>query len=309
MSAEVVCIGTTLVDELFFCSEKVIVGTSNPAAFKRTIGGVMSNIVQHLNSLNVSLEFITVLGNDTNGLWISNFFKEKNISIKHSLIVSDATGKYIAIHNEDGSLHTAACFDEGYRYITPDFLESKSEVLKSARFIVCDTNINAASIQWLINFSRRHEVNFIIEPVSVIKARKLSDLNVEGLYMLTPNEDELLSLSTSPEQDHSAVIKMLLDKGVMNIWVRKGSNGSELFQPSQSHSLPVPIISVKDSTGAGDAALAAWIWAQLKQYDVKICMEYGHSLALEVLQQEGAVLEDLTEAELQIFKEKYYPNV
>lgn len=308
MPTDVVCIGTTLIDELFFCTDNVVMGTSNPARIKKTIGGVMGNIAQHLQLLNVNVDFITVLGNDPESKWIASYFFEKNINLLHSLKVDDVTGKYVAIHDNEGFLQVAACYDESYHYLTIDFLKEKTELLKTAHFIVCDTNISAEVIEWLLAFCNGNGNKLIIEPVSVLKAQKLSNLNLKGLFMVTPNEDELPSLCMNPFNEYDHNIDNLLSKGIQNIWLRRGSKGSVIYNSSGHFQLPATPIEIQDTTGAGDAALAAWIWASLHQFNPTECLAFAHSLAFEVLQQEGAVLFSLNENKLAFFKEKYYPN-
>ena len=308
MPTDVLCIGTTLIDELFFCNNKVIQGTSNPAKIKRTVGGVMSNIVQHLKLLNVNVDFITVLGNDSDAQFIEDYFFEKKISLEHSIKVPHPSGKYVAIHHNDGSLYTAACNDEAYKYLTADFLQTKEGLFRSAKFVVCDTNINSEAIQWLINCCNRNGNKLIIEPVSVLKAQKLLKVNKQGLFMITPNEDELQSLSSDLYADQNKIIKNLISSGLKNVWLRKGIEGSAIYNSSEFFGLPAVQINVKDTTGAGDSALAAWIWATLHLYKNSDAMAFAHSLAFEVLQQEGAVLTTLNENLLINLKEKYYPN-
>ena len=126
--------------------------------------------------------------------------------------------------------------------------------------------------------------------------------------MITPNEDELQSLSSDLYADQNKIIKNLISSGLKNVWLRKGIEGSAIYNSSEFFGLPAVQINVKDTTGAGDSALAAWIWATLHLYKNSDAMAFAHSLAFEVLQQEGAVLTTLNENLLINLKEKYYPN-
>lgn len=293
MNYKVVCIGAALVDELYFCKEPVIVGTSNPASVNKFVGGVMSNISQHLSLLDIEAHYITVFGNDSEAGWMIQHLNKKHISTKDSKFIEGSSGKYTSIQNNDGSLFTAVCVDICEQHLTPEHFESKEELLLSAELILTDTNIPIETIIWLIDFCRKNHKKLIIEPVSVVKARKLIHLDLNGVFMITPNEDEARSICNLDSDDIDSLGNHLMRKGVENVWIRCGSRGSSLYSNEQKTLVSVPRINVVDSTGAGDSALAAWVFAFINKYPLQKSIETAHSLAFEVLQQRGAVCENL----------------
>lgn len=308
MSDKIVCIGSVLIDELYFCNEIVIAGTSNPAISMKSLGGVITNIAQHLALLETDVELITVIGNDTDGQWIKNELSQSRIKIDHSLHVNDNTGKYVSILNNDGSLFTAACVDVAETYLSPTFLESKQEVLSAATILIADANISTQTLQWLINYADLNQIPLIIEPVSVAKARKLAELDLRNVFMLTPNEDELFSLCRQHQVSATHAIQELLSGGVQHVWLRKGSNGSVLYSKNETIAVEAKNIAIVDTTGAGDAALAAWVVGFVKKYHLKKCLQLGHSLAFEVLQVKGAVYKNIHFESLLESLNKYYPD-
>lgn len=125
--------------------------------------------------------------------------------------------------------------------------------------------------------------------------------------MITPNEDELPSLSIN----HSSIehtIQELLNRGLEHLWLRKGANGSEIISLTSRYSLPSATVPVKDITGAGDAALAAWIAAYCLGMTAKQCMLAAHAMAANVIQVSGAV--DHTASQKKLFDsiKTYFPN-
>ena len=306
MNKSVLCIGATLVDELYFCEQNCIPHTSNPAAKTTSIGGVISNIAQHLGVLQIRPSLITALGTDTDAEYIAKNLNKKGITLDQSVLANDSTGKYVSIMNPDGNLVVAVCQDISSKYLTPTFFESKTDFIKEFDLVIMDTNIPKASIQWLIDFTKMNQQKLIIEPVSVAKASKLATLNLEGVFMITPNEDELKAIANIDTTNESAMAKSLFRRGVQQVWIRKGNQGSVICTPNQSLALGVPKISISDSTGAGDAALAAWIFGYLNHENELTCLQLAHALALEVLQIKGAVLEHLNSENLYRIKNTYY---
>ncbi|CAN5877484.1 winged helix-turn-helix transcriptional regulator [soil metagenome] len=308
MSSPVICVGATLVDELFFCEEKTVAATSNPAVLKRYAGGVIRNIAHQLALLEVPVQLITVLGNDADGEWLIADCARIGIGIDALLRVNDSTGKYASILDADGSLYAAACTDPCGKYLDATMLQQQKKLLLTAAMIIADTNIPAAALEWLAVFCKQYAIPLLVEPVSVAKARKLAGISIDGIFMLTPNEDELVSLCAGGHKTTADCVAELVQRGVQYVWLRKGENGSVIFHAQGTITLHVPSIKITDSTGAGDAALAGWVAARYYGMNGEVCLKAGHALALEVLQSGGAVLKNLTKEHLFHSIKKYYPD-
>lgn len=305
MSKSVICIGATLIDELYFCKETIIVASSNPAQKTSSIGGVISNIVQHLALLDVNPSIITAIGNDADGSHIQQNFKKIGIEFSES-IVEGVTGKYVSILNSDGNLYVSVCEDNCSNLISVDFLESKADYIKTFDIIIIDTNLDKQTIQWIITFANTHHKLLIIEPVSVSKASKLNSLDLNGVFMITPNFEELEVISNTGSQDEKEFINNLIERGIKNIWLRKGAKGSVMYNSQKVIVLSVPSISIIDSTGAGDAALAGWVFGFVNDDDELSCLQLGHTLALEILKIKGTVDLSLNSESIYKIKKTYY---
>lgn len=308
MSFPVICIGAALVDELFFCTEKTVAASSNPATLKRFAGGVVRNIASQLAMLDIPVQLITVLGNDPDGEWLMNDCVTSGIGMKGVLRVADQTGKYVSILDKGGALYAAVCADPCGQYLTPLFLQQQIELLVTAAMIVTDTNMEEATLCWLIAFSKEHKIPLFIEPVSVSKAKKLACIDISAVFMITPNEDELSSLCKEAEQFADSYIDTLLKRGVKNIWLRKAANGSTIFNKQGKLDLHAPLINITDSTGAGDAALAGWIAAYYLGLEPIDCLRAGHAMAIEVLQVHGAAVSGFSQKKLFNSIKKYFPD-
>ena len=308
MTSSVICIGAAMIDELFFCQQKAIVATSNPASMQIAAGGVVGNISQHLGLLNIPVHFITAVGNDADGEWLEKLCKKRGVSTENFLKVDEPTGKYISILQPDGSLFTAACADISGKYLTPELLHHHEAILSTASFIICDTNITTETIGWLSKFCVQKNIKLIIEPVSVEKAKKISTIDLHGIYMLTPNEDELPSLCINSYKDSEHCIEELLQRGAKYVWLRKGKRGSELYSTNERLHLDTVDIQMIDSTGAGDAALAGWVASHLQGWSNRRSLQAAHTMAYEVLQVKGAIIETLTKNSFSQLIQKYYPD-
>lgn len=304
----IVCIGASLVDETFRLKGRPLTGTSNPATLYRAAGGVSRNIAHHLALLGNRVKLITHFGNDADGEWLSGECLKAGIDLNDAIRNHEPTGKFTALLSPEGDLFTGAVSCRFEEMVSPAFLEEKTAILKSASLLLIDTNLSAASLSWMLDFSRREKIPCAVEPVSVPKAARLKEANLSGVLLLTPNLDELSVLSGMEQSgDLRPQVKEMLGRGLKYLWVRKGKSGSGLYSATEAIELPAPVTEVVDTTGAGDAALAGFIHAWLQHCSPERCVVYGHAMAALILRVQGAVHENLNPQMLEDAVKNYKP--
>ena len=307
MAGPIVCIGGSFVDELFHTREEILYGSTNVATVKKAAGGVGRNIAHQLALLEVPVELISVFGNDQDGDWLKKICSDAGIKFDASITIEDSTGKYIGIIDKEGSLYTAFLTNQVNRWLSPEHLELRKELLRTASWLLADTNIPAETIDWLLQFSRHAGIPLIIEPVSVPPAKKLMKTNLSGLYAITPNEDELPALCSEIALTTSQQVDELLSRGVQVIWLHHGKEGSVLYSREQTIKLPATPVDVIDCTGAGDASVAGFLLGKYLGKEDLDCLKLAHTLSSEVLKVDGAVPENLSQQKLLSLVSKYYP--
>jgi len=284
----VVCIGAALVDEIFISLNAIDLGTSNPSSFSKSLGGVGRNIAGLLAQLGHKVELITHLGNDSDGDWIAEKCRKVGVGLSHSIRNDKSTGRFLALINPTGELHTGASYSAIETEVTPEFLQMKSAFLKTAELLVIDCNLSKDAIDWLLHFSIQNNIPIIVDPVSLIKSKKMKAANWGNVLVYTPNEMEL----GEPDNKQN-IISNLLQQGLKNLWIRSGKEGSTMYSHENTFYLKAVQLEIVDSTGAGDAALAGWIHGFLLNESPEKCLQYGHTLAAIILQIKGAELETL----------------
>lgn len=308
MPEYIVCIGAAFIDELFHTREEILRATTNEASVSKTPGGVARNIAHQLSLLEVPVQLMTVFGNDGDGDWLKTQCREAGISIDSSKTIDGPSGRYSGILNPDGSLFTAFLTHSPVDQITPEHLVRHQEMLRSASLILSCANVIPASLTWLMDFSRKHEIPFIIEPVSVPPARRMAEMELDGLYMITPNEDELPVLCQSKGLSTQEQIDELLERGVQHIWLHQGAKGSTIFSKQGELRLHACPIDVVDCTGAGDASVAGFILGRQLGKNDEECLRIAHSLSAEILQVEGANIPGFSREKLLDKVHLYYPE-
>jgi pseudouridine kinase len=308
MTKPVICIGAAFVDELFHLTEDLIPATTNKANVTKTAGGVSRNIAHQLALLDVPVQLISVFGNDSDGDWLKKTCFDAGVKLDVSLTADVISGKYTGILKPDGSLLAAFVSNPAEYLITPSYLQSQNDLLSTASWLLTDTNTPIESISWLVNFSNQKNIPLVIEPVSVPPARKLRDIDLNGLYLITPNEDELPALCSDKAFTEEQQVNELLIKGVKHIWLHNGKHGSTIYSTGKCVQLHSSTVDVLDSTGAGDGALAGFIVGKVLGKDDMSCLKLAHTLAAEILQVNGAIASHINQQKLLSLVSKYYPE-
>ena len=308
MSKPVICIGAAFVDELFHMQEAMIIGSTVPASVTKTVGGVSRNIAHQLALLGVDVQLISVFGNDSDGDWLKQTCINAGVKIDASITKEGLSGKYTAILNLDASLFTGFLTNAATNLITSRHLEKHKALLQTASYLLADANISVDAGEWLLAFTNETRVPLILEPVSVPPARKFKDVNLSGLHLVTPNEDELPVLCSEKALFTQHQIEELINKGVENVWLHNGKLGSAIYNKERSITLHAPEIEIVDCTGAGDGSLSGFILGKTLGKEDVDCLKLAHTLSAEILQVNGAIATHLNQQKLLNLVSKYYPD-
>ncbi len=308
MSKPVVCIGAALIDELFHASGEMLLATTNEANVTKTAGGVARNIAHQLALLDVPVQLISVFGNDSDGDWLKQVCTNAGVQLDASITKEGLSGKYTGILNVDGSLFSAFLTNSAIHLITPAHLEQHKDLLSTASYLLADANINTDTVEWLLSFSNETGIPFVIEPVSVPPAKKLNGINLKGLHLITPNEDELPVLCSESATFVDKQIEELMQKGIENVWLHNGKHGSVLNTKEHRLHLHAPSIEVVDCTGAGDGSLSGYLLGKHLGKDDIECLKLAHTLSAEILQVNGSIVTHRTQQEILQLVSKYYPS-
>lgn len=270
--------------------------------------GVSRNIAHQLALLDVPVQLVSAFGNDSDGDWLKKICTTAGVKLDASITKEGFSGKYTGILKSDGSLFLAFLTNPANHLITPEHLEQYKHLLRTASFLLADANVSIQTIDWLLAFSNQSDIQLIIEPVSVPPAKKLKQANLNGLFLITPNEDELPVVCSENALTIHQQIDELLKGGVRHIWLHNGKHGSSLYSKEKNIQLHAPAIEVMDSTGAGDGSLAGFILGKHLGKDDLDCLKLAHTLSAEILQANGAVVSHLDQQKLLTLVSKYYPE-
>ena len=257
----VVVIGAANIDIGGTPLNPLIPADSNPGEISINYGGVGRNIAHNLAKLGVPVKFITAIGGDVLGADMLRHCESIGMDVSHVLRIPDRTSSmYLYINNTDGDMEMAIDHMSIVDQITPDFLDSVRSVIQGAMAVVMDANISTDAFLHLKSICR---APLYIDPVSTVLASRIKP-GLEGVDTLKPNRLEaeyLTGMTIQTEADFRAAADAILEMGVRRVFLSMGNEGMLAADRNNMYIVGEYPAEVVCTTGAGDSATAAIVWA------------------------------------------------
>ena len=273
--AYAVVVGGVNVDIGGRSNASLVAADSNPGQVRSSLGGVGRNIAHNMALMGLDVKILTAMGEDVYGDRIAKSCIELDIDASHALRLPDcATSTYLYIADKEGEMVLAISDMEICDRITPAYLSANQQILQNAQVIVADTNIPSESLVYL---AENCTAPIFCDPVSTIKAEKLRPI-LNKIHTLKPNrlEAELLSgVTIRSKADAEVAVKALLEKGVQRVFMSMGADGMYAATAETQIWLPNIPGTMVNTTGCGDSAMAALVWAWMNGLSMEETVRAG----------------------------------
>lgn len=270
---------------------------SNIGKINVGLGGVGRNIAVNLKKLMSNINFITVLGENFYSNKILDDLNIKRINTSDILRVpDDSISMYLSILDENGEMLAGISDMNILRYLTPEFLKTKEELIKNSEIIVIDTNIPRESIEYIANLKHGKQ-KLIVDTVSIKKAAKISNI-LDKIDVLKTNKLEIEALFDKTFRNKKEIrqaMRELIAKGVKNIYLTLGHEGVLAMNSKKSLKLPLPLIkNVVDVTGAGDIFTATLVFCTKNELSLSKTAKVSQAASTIKIAQHGTVPENFS---------------
>jgi len=265
-SLSVACIGGAHWDHKVRLQRPVELGTSNPAASSRSLGGVARNVAETLAHLDCPVALFSVLGDDAPGRELAAALTRTGVDCTAVWSTPDqATANYTAILDPDGSLVLGIADMAIYDLLGQAWADAALPKLADYDIWVLDANIPEAGLRRLLR-GTDHWPIILADPVSVAKSTRLLPV-LDQIHVLFPDHAEAAAMSGLPvtrSGEALAAAYSLCAMGVDKVVVSQGPAGIAVAERGTSALLPAAAADlVCDVTGAGDAFVAGYVYGLL----------------------------------------------
>lgn len=274
---------------------------SNLGQIHMALGGVGRNIAENCARLNLNTYFISALGDDFYGQEVLKHAQSIQLNMEHSLIVKRAnTATYLSILDHDKDLllgiNDMAILD----LLDVSFLESKAVLIENAQLCVLDTNLSQEVLDYCLNNFK--SVPFFVDGVSAIKVLKIKN-HLDKIHTLKINHHEAQALLDDPKLDFLNQSLAFTSKRTI---ITHGAYGAYWMETNHIKHYPTKALPLVNATGAGDAFMAALVYAYVHDYNQDLSMHLAQSSAAINLSSSHSIHPDFNEDSLlKTLKENY----
>ena len=287
MSLEVVCFGALNMDKLYRVNriareeeEGCITG------FKESPGGSAANTAAGLARLKVKTGYIGKVSEDREGKLLLESFEKEGVDTS-GIVVSREGRSGVVIGFVNGEGERALYVDPGVND-TINFEEIDMEYAGSAEFLHLTSFVGEKPfkaqkrlVQTLSN------IQLSLDPGELYARRGLEALKPllrrTFVFLLNRNEMRLLT-----GKGYREGVKALLDMGIGVVAVKLGKMGCYVTDGKETHLVESYKVRVKDTTGAGDAFCAGFLYGLIKNKDLYECGRLGNFVASRCIMEMGA---------------------
>ena len=296
---DVVALGELLIDFTY-------VGTSDNQMrlFEQNPGGAPANVLCALSHFGHKVAFIGKVGDDMHGAFLKETLEKEQIDTgglitdpNHfttlAFVNVDAIGnRFFSFARKPGA-DTCLTTEELNREMLMNtkifHVGSLSLTAEPARDATIEAIKTARKAGALISYDPNYRASLWSSEKEAVKQMR-SILPVVDLMKLSDEEVELLT----GERDVRKAALKLNNMGIRIVAVTCGGNGAIVAWNNEIIESPSFHVSVKDTTGAGDAFWGGFLHAYLSQEinnrrDVELCAKYGNATAALCCTKNGAI--------------------
>lgn len=256
--------------------------------FSETCGGSAANTAVGLARLGVKTGFIGKTADDREGHMLVTDFVNEGVDIEG------------IIHSKKGKSGTVMGFvdkrGERALYIAPGvndslaFRELNKEYARDSKYVHLTSFVGTKSFETQVKFveALRDDVRVSLDPGSIYAGKGFDGLKqvIRKTYLLMPNALELELLSG--KSDYCAGAEFMLEKGVKIIAVKLGAKGCYVADGVETHIVPSFKVRAVDTTGAGDAFCAGFLYGGLHKKSLEECGRIANFVASRCVMKMGA---------------------
>lgn len=269
---EVVGIGLTTVDYLWIVPELPAFGKQLQASqFLRQGGGPVATALVGLAKLGVSTTYIGRVGNDSEGQFIRQSFIENNVDVSHLVLQDNAYSRIamVLVDQQTGE----RCFTSrpgNYDEITET--EIKPSMISNAQILHLD-NADPHTI-WSAQIARNSGTTVVFD------GTWHSDLLDDFLPLVDVSVvSNVFVKRWMPTATPENALDRLAGYGIQLAIVTLGEQGVIAQKDGQKFVFPSFSVEVVDTTGAGDAFHAGFIYGLLQKWSLQQTIHFASAVA------------------------------
>lgn len=255
---------------------------------EESCGGSAANTIVGLARLGCKVSFIGKVACDKEGEMLLEDFRKERVDEKGILRSKHGrSGTVMGFVDEKGE--RALYIDPGVND-TIGFNEINKEYAFNTQFLHMTSFVGEKSFKAQIELVKAlpSTVKVSLDPGELYARKGLETLEpiIKRTFVLMPNRNEIGLLTHKTDYRQGA--SLLLKKGVKIVAVKLGSKGCYVTDIEKSYHIEPFRVKVVDTTGAGDAFCAGFLYGLIKGKSLYECGRIGNFVASKCIMKMGA---------------------
>lgn len=256
----------------------------------KSCGGSASNTIIGTAKLGLNAGYVGKIGKDSNGQMMKDYLKANNVNTDHLIEADGETGEVIGFVDGQGNrklyvtpkINDKICNEDINREYILD-----SKVLHLTSFVGLDDNDPSIDTQFEILEEISSDVTVSFDPgmLYVNRGKEFMDRLISLTDILLINETELM-ITTEEETFEGAVEKIAPEVDILV--VKRSTNGSFIKKGDEEHNIGIFNVDTVDTTGAGDAYNAGFLYGYIRGYSLEDSGILGSYIAARSTTKTGA---------------------
>ncbi len=254
--------------------------------FKESGGGSAANTTVGLARLELKTGFIGKVASDRDGKLLLNEFRKEGVDVNGITVSEEGrSGSVMGFIDTKGD--RALYVDPGVNDHI-DLSDINLDYVSAKGFLHLSSFVGEASFkaqkQLLKHLS---DVKISFDPGAIYARKGLEALKpiIKECSVIFPNAIELKLLTG---QEYKEGAQILIELGVDVVATKLGKRGCYITDGKESHLIEPYKVEAVDTTGAGDAFCAGFLYGLIKQRDLYECGRLGNFVASHCISKVGA---------------------
>jgi ribokinase len=254
--------------------------------FEEVAGGSAANTIVGLARLELKTGYVGKLAEDREGRLLLNDFRRENVDTR-GIIISRKGRSGVVMGYVDGKGERALYVDPGVNDWL-EFEEINLDYAADTEFLHLTSFVGERSFEAQKRLMNQlSDVKISFDPGAFYARKSLTSLKqvIKRTFVMLPNENEIRLLTG---KDYKGGSKTLIKQGVSLVAVKLGERGCYVTDGKERHLVEPYEKKVVDTTGAGDAFCAGFLYGLIKRRDLYECGKLGNFVAARCISKMGA---------------------
>lgn len=285
----IVVIGAVFVDIKGYPLSTYIPGGRNAGRIEQVHGGVSRNVAEDIANVELRPTFVGLVDDTGMGQDVIDKLDNHKVNTRYIQKVPDGMGTWLAIFDNDGDVHAAISKRPDTTPLTTLLEEKGDEIFKDCDAIAIELDLEKDTVKRVLRYAKKYnkKVFAAVSNMSIAMERR-DYLQQIDCFVCNQQEAGILFVSDfsdmSPEELCDDLSRRVISAQIPSMVVTMGSRGAVYADMHGDKGVyPAQKVTVRDTTGAGDAFCAGVAIGLTYKKSMREAVEIGTRLAASVI--------------------------